>query len=477
MIRKAPPRSARHDTEQEHATEAPGTRLEDLYDERSNQRLLLVVRALLVCSTASILTPIPGLYVGPPMAGISAMVMAALVMLSGAYVAVLVAAHRQRWRLARNLLFAAWSVYPSSLVLSYHPEIDGIVQALVLGLADLFAVLVLVAMVALAPWRQARLWMAALFASMSGSFAVVWFAYEHTSVAGYLSFVGVTLALLSATALPLWAIFSDLDRALRANDAARREAQTLREEAAQARDEAIAANRAKSRFLANMSHELRTPLNAILGYAQLVAEEAQELGHDGFEDDLQRIQTAGIHLLGLIDSVLDLSKIEAGKTEVHREWFHAGDLVADTVATVHPLATQKGLAITTALTAAGAAYTDPRKLRQVLINLLSNAVKYTEHGSVSVVATMAEGWLTIDVTDTGLGIEPARLDAVFEAFERTEAEVTRRVGGTGLGLAISRRICEALDGTLSVVSAVNQGSTFSIRVPATAASTSPPSQF
>jgi signal transduction histidine kinase/CheY-like chemotaxis protein len=244
------------------------------------------------------------------------------------------------------------------------------------------------------------------------------------------------------------------------------------EELEQARDTAQQATEAKSRFLANMSHELRTPLNAIIGYSEMLQEEARDQNAEGFVPDLQRINAAGKHLLELINSVLDLSKIEAGKMELYLEAFEVGPLVRDVAAVLEPLAQKNAnrLEIECAPDV-GTMRADLTKLRQALFNLLSNACKFTERGVVSLgvtrEATAADGdSVVFAVSDTGIGMTPEQMTRLFEEFGQGDASTTRRYGGTGLGLALSRRLCRMMGGDVTVASEPGRGSTFTIRLPA-----------
>jgi PAS domain S-box-containing protein len=245
-----------------------------------------------------------------------------------------------------------------------------------------------------------------------------------------------------------------------------------------AQGDADAANRAKSNFLANMSHELRTPLNAILGYSEMLAEEADEDGNDGYIADLNKIHTAGKHLLALINDVLDLSKIEAGKTELYLETFEVGQMVEDVIDTIRPLVEKQGntFEVECPESVAGM-HSDLTKIRQILLNLLSNANKFTEGGTVSLAVTREGGddgdWLTFRVRDTGIGMTPAQLERVFEAFTQAEASTTRNYGGTGLGLAITRRFSHMLGGDVGAESWEGEGSLFTLRLPARAPVASP----
>jgi PAS domain S-box-containing protein len=237
-----------------------------------------------------------------------------------------------------------------------------------------------------------------------------------------------------------------------------------------ARDQALEASRTKSAFLANMSHELRTPLNAVIGYSEMLQEEAQDAGMSQFLPDLQKIHTAGKHLLALINDVLDLSKIEAGKMDLFLETFDIPQVIEEVVATVQPLAEKNGDAIDLKLADdLGSMQADATKLRQVLFNLLSNACKFTEKGKITLSATrLTEGEaerIRIEVADSGIGMSTEQLDRLFQDFTQADGSTTRRFGGTGLGLAISRRFCRLMGGDVSVKSELGQGSCFTVDLP------------
>ncbi|MFD0672202.1 response regulator [Cohnella sp. GCM10027633] len=237
----------------------------------------------------------------------------------------------------------------------------------------------------------------------------------------------------------------------------------------QARDEAVRANMIKSQFLANMSHELRTPLNAIIGYSEMLGEEAAELGEPMFVDDLGKISKSGKHLLALINDILDISKIEAGKMEVYVETFEIADLVRDVVETVKPLMAAGGNRFEYEVSR-GEISTDMTKLRQILFNLLSNASKFTKDGSV-VLEVAGENRNRQDgyrftIRDTGIGMSAEQADKLFQPFMQADASTTRKFGGTGLGLAITRSFCLMLGGDIEVRSEPGAGSTFTCWLPA-----------
>jgi signal transduction histidine kinase len=229
-------------------------------------------------------------------------------------------------------------------------------------------------------------------------------------------------------------------------------------------------NRAKSAFLANMSHELRTPLNAIIGYSEMLEEEAEELAPTEFIPDLKKIQRAGKHLLALINDVLDLSKIEAGRLNVHLESVPVRSVIEEMAGTVEPLARKNHNSfVVDRDNADGLILADARMFRQCLLNLLSNACKFTENGAVTLevrrAATDGRNWMLWHVRDTGIGISPEHLSKLFQSFSQVDESATRKFGGTGLGLVISQRLCTLMGGAITVDSVPGKGSTFTIRIP------------
>ena len=242
------------------------------------------------------------------------------------------------------------------------------------------------------------------------------------------------------------------------------------EEAKRAAEEA---NRAKSRFLANMSHELRTPLNAIIGYSEMLKEESADLGVTQLEPDLEKIRSAGQHLLGLINEVLDLSKIEAGKMDVFVERFDIGALLHEVASTVQATAAAKGNTLEVKVEPGlGVMRADLTKVRQILLNLLSNASKFTDHGPIVLAVRREAGpfpeadSIVFAVQDSGIGMTPEQVGRLFQPFVQADASTTRRYGGTGLGLTITRRFCEMMGGSVRVESEPGKGTTFTVRLPA-----------
>ncbi len=243
------------------------------------------------------------------------------------------------------------------------------------------------------------------------------------------------------------------------------------EEVAEAREAAESANRSKSQFLANMSHELRTPLNAILGYSEMLQEEAAEESLESFSTDLGRINSAGKHLLALINDILDLSKIEAGKMELFVERFDLAELIDEVASTVQPMVHKNANTLKVVRAAGlGEMRADQMKVRQALYNLLSNAVKFTQGGTITLHADrqLMDGgeWIVLRVADTGIGLSDEQLSKLFLDFSQADASTTRRFGGTGLGLALTRRFCQMMGGDVSVQSVLDEGSVFTIKLPA-----------
>jgi signal transduction histidine kinase len=229
-----------------------------------------------------------------------------------------------------------------------------------------------------------------------------------------------------------------------------------------------AASRHKSQFLANMSHELRTPLNAIIGVSEMLREDAEALKQD--TEPLDRVLGAGRHLLALINDILDLSKIEAGRMELQLEQFVLAPLIADVVKTIEPLASKNANQVAVSCDGAiGTLHADQMRLRQALLNLMGNANKFTERGTITVHARQGQengrDWVIVAVADTGIGMTPEQVGKLFQEFSQADASTTRKYGGTGLGLAISKRFCQMMGGDITVESEPGRGSTFTIRLP------------
>jgi signal transduction histidine kinase len=228
------------------------------------------------------------------------------------------------------------------------------------------------------------------------------------------------------------------------------------------------ASQHKSQFLANMSHELRTPLNAIIGVSEMLREDAEALQQD--VEPLDRVLGAARHLLALINDILDLSKIEAGRMELQLEDFALAPLINSVVKTVEPLAAKNGNQVAVHCdTAIGTVHADEMRLRQALLNLMSNANKFTERGTITIDVRQGQenggDWITIAVTDSGIGMTPEQMGKLFQEFSQADASTTRKYGGTGLGLAISKRFCQMMGGDITVESEPGKGSVFTVRLP------------
>jgi len=261
----------------------------------------------------------------------------------------------------------------------------------------------------------------------------------------------------------------------RAEEQIQESLQVIREKSVElekARDEALNANKAKSTFLANMSHELRTPLNAIIGYSEMITEEMQDQGSTEFVTDLEKIKIAGKNLLSLINDVLDLSKIEAGRMEIYLEEFDLNTLLEEIVVTVQPLMMKNGNALVTDFELGNPVVRlDLTKVRQIIFNMLSNASKFTDHGAITLCVRSTERSngvpeIVLRITDTGIGMTEEQKAKLFQDFTQADSSTTRKYGGTGLGLAISKRFCEMMDGSITVETKSGVGTTFVITLPA-----------
>ncbi len=245
------------------------------------------------------------------------------------------------------------------------------------------------------------------------------------------------------------------------------------EEALQAAiEQAELSNRSKSQFLANMSHELRTPLNAIIGYSEMLQEEAEDLAQTNYLPDLKKIHNAGKHLLALINDILDLSKIEAGKMDLYLETFNINDMINDVATTIQPLIDKNRNHFEIhCIDDLGTMHADLTKVRQNLFNLLSNASKFTKSGNIALYVTRetagGNDWVVFRVCDSGIGMGIEQQKKIFSAFTQADASTTRQFGGTGLGLTITKKFCEMMGGDIQVESQEGVGSTFIIRLPAT----------
>ena len=302
------------------------------------------------------------------------------------------------------------------------------------------------------------------------TFAIIW------------QFYGIGSVILIGVLVVSFLLASRLSEALG-------DAELSRQEAVEARDAAQAANRTKSTFLANMSHELRTPMNAILGYSEMLIEEAEDLNVKELTPDLDKIRRAGKHLLALINDILDLSKIEAGKMTLFVEEVDVAGLVGEVTTTIQPLIEKNSNKLEIELAPdCGRIRADLAKVRQTLLNLLGNATKFTERGRINLSVRRIKTKFSSDdangpandsaeriqfsIKDTGIGMTPEQQGKLFQPFSQTDTSTTRKYGGTGLGLAISRRFCQLMGGDISATSTAGQGSTFTVDLPVSVAETS-----
>ncbi|TPE54688.1 response regulator [Maribrevibacterium harenarium] len=258
----------------------------------------------------------------------------------------------------------------------------------------------------------------------------------------------------------------DRSESLRMNaESLREEAELHREAAESARDAAEKASAVKSEFLAKMSHELRTPLNAIIGLSEMMHEDAKEFGDDDYVEPLERVIRSSKHLLNLINEILDISKIEAGKMELHNEQVNFDALLEDVAATARPLIQNKPIELKLELEKIGTVYGDPTRIKQILLNLMSNAAKFTDSGSVTLSAQMLEETISVAIKDTGPGMSEEQMATLFADFVQLDSKSNRKHEGTGLGLAISRKFARMMGGDISVASREGEGSCFTVHLP------------
>jgi signal transduction histidine kinase len=290
-------------------------------------------------------------------------------------------------------------------------------------------------------------------------------SHEQLSMVGWISILSATIYMswMAIYYANMISMRSDLEREAERH---RETAIRLRE----AKDMADEANRAKSIFLAKMSHELRTPLNAVIGFSEILLDDLELNGKESRKrTDLERINSAGKHLLSLVTDVLDLSKIESNHIELKIEKFDLSDMVREVVATVEPMvAENNNHLVVRCPQGLGVVSTDQTKLRQAALNLLSNAAKFTQDGTITFTVQLrksqAGDWIDIQVQDTGIGIADADISGLFQNFGQANRSTSSKYGGTGLGLALSQKLCALMGGGISVKSEIGQGSCFSIRV-------------
>ncbi len=276
--------------------------------------------------------------------------------------------------------------------------------------------------------------------------------------------LGTAFAQMAGHLQRTYAQLEEYNRTLEEKVAERTQAvERVSAQAEEAREAAEAANRTKSAFLASMSHELRTPLTAIIGFSEMLFEEAEDDERTESAEDLRRIMDAARHLLGLINEILDLSKIEAQKMELHLERFEVANIIREVANTLEPLVAKRSNKL-------GSMNADLVKIRQGLFNLLSNANKFTESGDVRLAVTRVTresgDMLSFAISDTGIGMSPEQMGRLFQAFQQADSSTSRKYGGTGLGLVITKKFCELMGGSVRVESEVGKGSTFTMEIPA-----------
>ncbi len=420
--------------------------------QRRDRRLGTILRFVTPAALVGALSAVPALWLEEPTRTVGAISMVSLLCLAVAYMA---AWGLLRWRrpdLARAVLFLSWLVYEAEQLLLYRPDFDDpIIGTLYVAIGTAYTAMLVVGVSALEVYPRALRWIVAILATYLTCAAVltVWYAESAFDARMFATVFGMSWLLLVCLAGFTWAFTTDLSELLATAEAQRTREVALRAQLQVALDLSHTASATKSQFLANMSHELRTPLAGIIGYAELVQEELEEIDHAELSPDVERIADAARHLRVIIDAVLDLSKIEAGKLEVLRERVELRKVLDEVLATSMPLA-QSGVWLHVAHDPSTThVLADRVRLQQVLLNLVSNEVGPTDEGDVRVA-----------VRDTGIGIDPDQLDRVFRPFEQADGSTTRSYGGTGLGLAISARLVELMGGELTAESRPGRGSTF-----------------
>ncbi len=425
--------------------------------ERRNRRLQTILKLLLAVGLLGVLSTIPSFIFDDSSSDMGKVSFVALTILWIFYAFCFWLTHRGRHDLARNLLFACWIIYAFVQVQLYDPgSAEPLLGVLFMSIGQVFYAVVLGASYVL---------------TMTVKYMT---SVEHMNLPRmFLITVGVCFMLLVCVAAFARAFTSDLNQLLEHSEEARDTERELREQTEVARDNAMKASLVKSQFLANMSHELRTPLSAIIGYVELIREESEDLDMHDFDGDLGQIKSAATHLHGLINDILDLSKIEAGKLEIVTATTSLSGLIDDVVATVRPLIEKNDNVFSVEMeTTHTTLFCDEVRCKQALLNLLSNAAKFTSEGSVTLrimdSVPLKEGspaHVMFEVKDTGIGIDADKIEKIFAPFEQADGSTTRQYGGTGLGLPISVRLVEMMGGALTVESTPGYGSTFCISLP------------
>lgn len=445
----------------------------DAFAEKRERRLLIVLRSFMVVVFMGVLGTLPSLVADGNAFFFGAIMFGVLVVELLVYLALYVFALRGKASGVRAVLFGVWCVYGGAFPWFIRPDYDtefsnSVMAAVIVG----FLSLAIVGIASLEEWRRAQRWILALniiFVVSSVASTLTLFGVGQVTVP-HVTQIVVSGIFLVGISFFSRALIKDAEQLLLVSEISSKRDQMQREQMRVARDAAQQASVSKSQFLANMSHELRTPLTAIIGYVELIKEDADDDGTHQFDEDLDRVRDAAKHLHGLINDILDLSKIEAGKMEVATEKVDLARLLEQVEATATPLVAAKNnrLVVERELLPEFCV-ADEMKLKQVLLNLVSNAAKFTRDGQVTIrgakIARKRQPWVCLEIEDTGIGISSDKLPKIFEVFEQADGTTTRKYGGSGLGLPISRRLCEMMGGTLTAASKPGRGSTFRVELP------------
>ena len=445
----------------------------DRFEQRRQERLVSVLRVFIALAIVGLLSIAPAIWSRGGEATFGVVMFGALLLGLLTYAGLYALARSGRFAAARNSLFGVWCFYGGILPWFIQPEYNSpyTVATMTCVIIGFFS-LVIVGVSSLEKWERASRWLIAFNAIYFISSSISALLFFELSAANRPHFILVLIGggFLCGVSLFCRSLIKDTEQLLLVSEISSKRDQMQREQMRVARDAAQQASVSKSQFLANMSHELRTPLTAIIGYVELIKEDAAEDGAHQFDEDLDRVRDAAKHLHGLINDILDLSKIEAGKMEVATEKVDLARLLEQVEATATPLVAAKNnrLVVERELLPEFCV-ADEMKLKQVLLNLVSNAAKFTRDGQVTIrgakIARKRQPWVCLEIEDTGIGISSDKLPKIFEVFEQADGTTTRKYGGSGLGLPISRRLCEMMGGTLTAASKPGRGSTFRVELP------------
>lgn len=438
---------------------------------RRDRRLAALLKFLMVLWPFGVLAAVVAFFFDDKTPIMGYLVVGALIAFEALYVWCYRLTQIRRHELARRLLFSCWTIFACAQLQLFSPQLENsMFGALLLCIANIFYAVIIIGIASLDVWERARRWLQLILLSYVVSSAVLfWRSFDAMASPRLLVITSIVCLILILCVLAFTRAFiTDLQELLSFSEEARKREAMLRLQTESARDSAMQASLIKSQFLANMSHELRTPLSAIIGYVDLIEEEAEEIALHDFDSDLGRIRSAATHLHGLINDILDLSKIEAGKLEIVETQIMLPELLEGIRATVGPLMSKNDNQFVFEDTArVGRILCDDVRLRQILLNLLSNAAKFTRDGQVALRVSCQEcdRLLCLEVEDSGIGISADKLDKIFAPFEQADGSTTREYGGTGLGLPITSRLVEMMHGMLEVESVPDKGSTFRVLLP------------